>query len=239
MGKRISECTAEDIENTLNDDKSIAFLGKDIEDILKGKSAKITKNNVALYHSYNFSYVPIVEYYHCLYKQDDVKKWLIGGASLVYSWMPTSLTLHPCYENKAMRSLEKMKEHQDGNHISKLIAPLRSFINNSIRGTSKFLHFSFPEVFPIWDSRVARALKYTDAIFNAGENNNDIRQYLAYVKAVNEVCNNKVLLKELDKIHLLKKMESIRKIEQMEAIRKIEHALFLIGYMYKKKKKSN
>ncbi|MES2136638.1 MAG: hypothetical protein V4502_06210 [Pseudomonadota bacterium] len=33
-----------------------------------------------------------------------------------------------------------------------------TFANGSVVGTSKFLHFAFPDEYPIWDSRVRRAL---------------------------------------------------------------------------------
>ena len=237
MGKPIPECTAKRIRDAL-DENAIALLKKIIEDIEKNKDTCDVTEEIKRYRSYIESYKPIAEVFECLIEQDDDKKWLIGGASLVYSWMPTALILHICHKDKAICSLKEIKKRLQNleqepldkicSQISNEIALLRNCINNSISGTSKFLHFSFPEVFPIWDSRVARALKYTVAIFKAGENDNDIRQYLAYVKAVNEVCNDKTLLKKLDKIPLLKKMEPIRKIE---------HALFLIGGKKKKKKK--
>ena len=214
-----------------------------------------TENKRKQYCSYEESYVPIYEHFQSLIDQDTdtaTKKWLIHGASLVYSWMPTALILHTNKKNEAICSLKKIKENKtraekiknmkkmlldkDCSSIVNAILPLRNCINNSIRGTSKFLHFSFPEVFPIWDSRVAKALhegespKTIETIFTPDMKNTDIKYYVAYAKAVHKVCGDANLMKELDAIPLLKKMESIRKIE---------HALFLIGHMYKKKKKTS
>ena len=237
----IPECTAKRIKDAL-DKNAISFLKNDIRDILKGKDDKATTRNVKRYCSYKESYKPITEVFECLIEQDDDKKWLIGGTSLVYSWMPTILILHICHMDKAIcslngiqedktraekiKSLKKMLLDKDCSCIVDVIAPLRNFINNSIVGPSKFLHFSFPEVFPIWDSLVANAVyecEYSGSIFTASkQSNKDIRHYIAYVKAVNEVCKDKVLMKKLDAIPLLKKMEPIRRIE---------HALFLIGHM--------
>ena len=226
--------------------KPMDFLGSGIDNILKGKTDAVIKRNVKRYNSYEFSYPFIAEYFKCLIEQDDAKKWLIGGASLVYSWMPTALILHTNQKNEAICSLKNIKENKtraekiknmkkmlldkDCSSIVNAILPLRNCINNSIVGPSKFLHFSFPKIFPIWDSLVANAVyecEYRGSIFTADkQNNKDIRHYVAYAKAVHKVCGDANLMKELDAIPLLKKMESIRKIE---------HALFLIGHMYKKK----
>ena len=89
-------------------------------------------------------------------------------------------------------------------------------------GTSKFLHFTFPETFPIWDSRVEKATRYENGIY---KNKNDYRtrninNYIAYCIAVHDIIkNDKEFLKKLfdDKDHIL------------TDIRKIEYALFLIG----------
>ena len=262
----ICECSADRIENKLK--KKCAILKNRIKYIQENKNKCDAKEDVKRYRSYIESYGHIREHFQYLIKQNtDTEKWLISGASLAYSWMPRSLILHICHKDKAKCSLIKLKENQENlktkllneecNHLKNIIIPLRDLINNSIRGTSKFLHFSFPDVFPIWDSRVANALDYPDTIFNAGKNNNDIRQYLAYARAVHGVCDdndfmelpNTILMmkkmesimqiEEVEPIRKIKQMESImqieevepiRKIKQMESIRKVEQALFLIGY---------
>ena len=59
-------------------------------------------------------------------------------------------------------------------------------------GTSKFLHFTFPETFPIWDSRVEKATRYENGIY---KNKNDYRtrninNYIAYWIAVHDIIKN-------------------------------------------------
>ena len=225
-----SECR---IRNAFND-TTIAFLESDIENILEGKDNKATARNIKLYDSYNLSYGHIVKNCEKLNRQDtDTETWLISGASSAYGWMPRAVRFHICHIDKAVCSLEEIKKHkedlkkglsgQDGNRvlneITQLIVPLKNFIDHSIAGASKFLHFSFPDAFPIWDSLVKKALDYG---YISKIDNKDVMHYVAYAIAVNEVCKDKVLMKKLDAIHLLKKMEPIRRIE---------HALFLIGHM--------
>jgi hypothetical protein len=76
-------------------------------------------------------------------------------------------------------------------------------INGSTVGTSKFLHFVAPEIFPIWDSNVACAFETTKI--------NDPATYLAYCEAVHLYLDKNPELnwpKELpDGISDIRKME--------------------------------
>ena len=78
-------------------------------------------------------------------------------AHAVYGWMPTVLKTvevsgfflidqNPIYVLRKTHLFEDLIER----------LPSKSPINNSWIGLSKFLHFLNPEVFPIWDSRVAK-----------------------------------------------------------------------------------
>lgn len=78
----------------------------------------------------------------------------VSLALAVYGWMPTIL-----------RSLEISDEQlrlaTRATDIESGIEVVRGFgatpVNNSWVGSSKFLHFLNPKVFPIWDSHIARA----------------------------------------------------------------------------------
>src|SRR5258708_7520084 len=67
-----------------------------------------------------------------------------------------------------------------GNRLSKR---LQSSIcwrsNNSVVGTSKFLHFVAPEVFPIWDSRIAAVFG-----FRHGYQINNALNYTKYCNTI-------------------------------------------------------
>lgn len=53
-------------------------------------------------------------------------------------------------------------------------------LNNSVVGTSKLLHFFRPDLFPIWDSRIAKLFGYAN-----GRHNNPV-VYLAYLELLHE-----------------------------------------------------
>ena len=63
-------------------------------------------------------------------------------AHAVYAWMPTILNKWD-FDDIGLGAI------QAG------ILPDKPFLNNSWVGTSKFMHFVAPDVWPIWDSRVA------------------------------------------------------------------------------------
>ena len=109
------------------------------------------------------------------------------GAHAVYGWMPTILKRVDLSKNKALllfahewKNRKKIdwtraKKALEGNTID-----LRA-INNSVVGTSKFLHFVAPEIFPIWDSRIARVFDLIDR-----SQINNPSNYMAYCDAVHQ-----------------------------------------------------
>lgn len=81
---------------------------------------------------------------------------VILGASLVYSWMPTMLTLELDGVDRSAAILQKIRSGAQPSDAD--LARLKATINNSLVGASKVLHFVAPERMPIWDSRVCRFL---------------------------------------------------------------------------------
>jgi hypothetical protein len=75
-------------------------------------------------------------------------------ALAVYGWMPTIL-------RSLKISDQQLTLIQTAGDINAGIAAIQAFsvppVNNSWVGSSKFLHFLNPNVFPIWDSHIARA----------------------------------------------------------------------------------
>jgi hypothetical protein len=104
---------------------------------------------------------------------------VIGAAYAVYGWMPTILKKKPEAGElaKFVRDLKNSHEKRDA------LAQLRGrpcitrAVNGSTVGTSKFLHFVAPEIFPIWDSNIA-------LVFGATSKINDPATYLDYCDAV-------------------------------------------------------
>ena len=114
---------------------------------------------------------------------------------------------------KDLKRIDKSKPKQDNDDS------LTSFINNSIVGTSKFLHFSFPEYFPIWDSRVERATQFDkeNGMPNiSNQRTNNVDRYIAYCKSINEIIS-------------IKDYELLKDLKKPEKTRKIESILFYVG----------
>jgi len=207
------------------------------------------------FKTYDFSYEKLLKIFENL-KSDQKDKqalenWLIGGSSIIYSWMPTILNFSKGSDDdekanthlkeciKALKLIEGKKNEYDRllkdesfyNKKKKkegYLYTLTSFINNSIVGTSKFLHFSFPEHFPIWDSRVEKATRFdvknpTSPLNKSNHRTKKVDNYIAYCKAVNELISKyPAFLKDIDG-----KLDGEKK--EHTPIRKIENALFIIG----------
>jgi len=78
-------------------------------------------------------------------------------ACAVYGWMPTILKGSKIQELGSAFSLKKIKSIKSWEEAELFLLEIDDVapINNSWVGTSKFLHFLNPDIFPIWDSRVA------------------------------------------------------------------------------------
>lgn len=109
---------------------------------------------------------------------------LVILSHVVYAWMPTILTYKLSKKKDLLEFLKEAKD-ADKKYISNSdlypnLALLKSTINNSIVGSSKLLHFINPDVFPIWDSRIAKEV--------AGiKQANNIKHFLNYLTATHEV----------------------------------------------------
>jgi hypothetical protein len=106
----------------------------------------------------------------------------ITGISLAYSWMPTipnNILLNDhivdILNNAYTKQLLTIEDLQK----------LKSSINNSIVGTSKVLHFINPQLYPIWDSKIAAAFS-----INNYNMINDVKNYMSYVKAIEDLSEN-------------------------------------------------
>ncbi|WP_155805953.1 hypothetical protein [Erythrobacter litoralis] len=107
---------------------------------------------------------------------------LTALALAVYGWMP-GIPRNLIDEKKRPRTAEMLSKLQCGD-LSQC-SDMR-FINGSVIGTSKFLHFLRPETFAIWDTNVAIALAYPDSwsgaakapVHRSVDNEDRYRKYL-------------------------------------------------------------
>lgn len=110
----------------------------------------------------NRSYWALVDMFHA-YVCFDKPNTVLAGTLAVYGWMPRMLGR--CDLGIVARhrdALHKFRIARNG-HEGRMVlqdVPL-NFVNGSVVGTSKFLHFLNPNVAPIWDRRVASTLGVT------------------------------------------------------------------------------
>ena len=98
-------------------------------------------------------------------------------AHMAYGWMPTILKKFSDSEPDIVGPATGCRSFEEA---SALIQSLDdSPINNSWVGMSKVLHFINPEVFPIWDSRVA---KHFDLKITQVNKKNNFLEYLTFVE---------------------------------------------------------
>ena len=96
---------------------------------------------------------------------------------MAYGWMPTILKKFSDSEPDIVGPATGCRSFEEA---SALIQSLDdSPINNSWVGMSKVLHFINPEVFPIWDSRVA---KHFDLKITQVNKKNHFLEYLTFVE---------------------------------------------------------
>lgn len=100
--------------------------------------------------SLHFSYRLFIDFFKGSFSEAKIMQ----GAYMVYGWMPTMLKFKGSRES--IYNLAKVA--RQGKVTSSHLTDCSKSLNNSLVGTSKLLHFIAPEIYPIWDSRVYRAL---------------------------------------------------------------------------------
>jgi hypothetical protein len=133
-----------------------------------------------------------------------------------YGWMPTQLKHMPFpVENEFLEFLCYEGASTDPRAMFALAKPFLRQINNSVVGTSKFLHFWRPEIFPIIDSRILR--EYYNKTWRTNEDD-----YGLYFRD----CHN-FLLNSANRSALRSKAATVPSIGLVSDIRFLELALFV------------
>jgi hypothetical protein len=96
------------------------------------------------------SYRVFIQYFRQPLSEDGI----LAGAYMVYGWMPTMLRL----KGPVDAVFKLVEAGRTGRVTEALLTDCSKTLNNSLVGTTKLLHFVSPDLYPIWDSRVYRAL---------------------------------------------------------------------------------
>jgi len=146
---------------------------------------------------------------------------VLAGAHAAYGWMPRILR---SVDGDAVTALAARLEGFRG--MSHPATALRAFqlfdndereqacrfVNGSVTGSSKFLHFLSPRSFPIWDSRIARVLRTRPS------ETTRVSNYVAYWEALAR-CIEKP------------EAQQVAQVLGGDAspLRQVEYALYLLG----------
>ncbi len=102
--------------------------------------------------SYHISYPEFLRYFEGYQVLD--RHSLTIGIHFTYGWMPTVFDFRSGDIDSVIIILNKARK--SAIVTVEELTLLKGFLNGSLVGTSKLLHFLAPDAFPIWDSRVYR-----------------------------------------------------------------------------------
>jgi hypothetical protein len=130
-------------------------------------------------HSLHFSYNIFLDYFSKPRSPTEV----YAAAYMVYGWMPTMLRLKGPTEQILF-----LYEHSARLQVTpNILSECSKTMNNSVVGSSKFMHFIQPTYYPIWDSRVYRALFSQQPHPYRVE---DPSLYFDYLELVHQLCKD-------------------------------------------------
>jgi hypothetical protein len=139
--------------------------------------------------SYFTSYPHFKAFFLDFNLKENREELLYQGANMVYGWMPTILDTQKKKEKYSDLNnvLKSIKSLGDGDSFTdqkkedlKIVA---AFMNNSIVGASKLLHFIYPEKYPIWDSKICKIITGK----SSHQQVQKITNYIKYYEAIHNL----------------------------------------------------
>jgi hypothetical protein len=149
---------------------------------------------------------------------------VVAAAYAVYGWMPTIPRKEPRSAELVdfARHWKNSVEKKDALGQLRVRLDVTQAVNGSTVGTSKFLHFVAPEIFPIWDSNIA-------LVFGMISKINDPITYIDYCDAVHHRLD--------DKTKPVVWPTELRERSDISEVRKIEFCLYAYGKSRRKSTK--
>ena len=202
-----------------------------IEDKIKDiiNNAKMENSLLQLTSSKGNSYFTSYSYFISFFEGFNVKKnreeLLYQGANMVYGWMPTILDTQKKkgqYLNvdEVLSSIESLDDAIDQEDL-KVVS---YFMNNSIVGASKLLHFIYPKKYPIWDSKICGHILDLE-VKNASYHVKKIENYKSYYEAIESLINKPKPPINLKKVKTI--LKNNEKFCEISDVRAAELILFL------------
>jgi hypothetical protein len=151
---------------------------------------------------------------------DDASDLYIASL-MVYGWMPTIPTFNSEKEvvDGAMATLLKLKHAKATVPTKDDIEAISKFLNNSNVGTSKLMHFIDSETYPIWDSKIQKAISGMSYHYIMKETDN----YLIYCKLIAQLITLPELVSPIEMIKSI--IKELFKYD-ISSVRAVEYLLF-------------
>lgn len=112
----------------------------------------------------------------------------IIGSHFTYGWMPTIIKLPECTEkdkNEVIRLLEIVRT--DFLLAVNDLETLKKYVNNSMVGLSKLLHFIAPDKYAIWDSNIYKFIMGDNSAYHI----NKPEIYIEYLSRLRIISSDK------------------------------------------------
>jgi hypothetical protein len=155
-----------------------------------------SKNFESKANSYTASYSAFIDYFKNLPGKIEAEHLTIG-IHFTYGWMPTVFNFGK--DNTQTAVLAILNDAKGGKRPTpQEMEILKKYLNNSMVGTSKLLHFINPDVFAIWDSKVYKYL-YQQAAHEYRIGN--CATYLAYLKWLDGITSRQEFAGVLQKVN--------------------------------------
>lgn len=153
------------------------------------------------------------------------KHSLTIGAYFSYGWMPTILKNFNMDGDvtEALRVFNNVKNNQPIADDQEYMSLIR-YVNNSMVGASKLLHFINPSQYPIFDSRIKNyfaknELSLTLSADTYQNKSTDIQQYKIYrevcLKIINDTDFGEIYIDALNKLNLNHEITRMRVLENL------------------------
>ena len=141
-------------------------------------------------------YIYLLEFVNNIQKNNITD--LIGLIHMCYGWMPTMYKKSniSLYSNKELIN-DLWQNVKEGSLDEKYLKTLKTISNNSIKGSSKLLHFCNPEMYAIYDTRVFNSIvgrKQSDTTVN------NIDYFIYYIKTLREWSKDKDFISKIKNI---------------------------------------
>jgi hypothetical protein len=124
----------------------------------------------------------------------------IVRAGIVYSWMPRVLVLDKDRIDSAISAIHDFDDSKTEQDSSDLVRRVAEALNGSYIGASKFLHFQYPKLFPIYDTKVFKSINgIKDKKKQVYAQANKLNCYSIYMNSVNDIIGKKDFSKMVHK----------------------------------------